>query len=76
MRVKTPATVDLVTRREMVKSQLTCPEDAVDTEQEKAATSKQNSRIGFLPIESIVKAITEIRNCRKRFQHNEYQSPI
>ena len=65
MRVKAPATVDFVIRREMVKTQLPCAEAAVVREEETAATSKQKSRIGFLPIESIFRAITEIRNCHK-----------
>ena len=72
MRVKAPATVDLVIRREMVKTQLPCAEAAVVTKQEQAATSKQKSRIGFLPIESIFRAITEIRSCRQRFLHYDY----
>ena len=63
MRVKAPATADLVTRRLMENTQLSPPEVAVVKLQDTAATIMQNRKSDFLPIESIVRAITENRNC-------------
>ena len=49
MRVKTPATVDLVIRRVVVNIPLLSPDEIVPRAVEQAATTIQKSRIGFLP---------------------------